>query len=545
MVFCCFQVSVADATVVRIVQSDAAITERQPHEQKIHYTSTTVAEDGSETTVTNSYVQLQTGLNRWDEQIGAFVAASAEIEMINGNGILRNTQHKAIFSRNANDPNGLLELFTPDDQRLVTQPIGIALTEADTGKSVFLAELRDSEAVLLDPHTLIYPNAFDQFKASIAIRSHLHGIESDVILEERIDRALLAEFGINPDTARIEVWHQVLVKPAAEVKFTWLNRGSGHADRDDTIHLNQMMIGPGNAFSIGEQESILPPQGAIPVAKEWVNIETLDFLIESIPFSEAEEALQTLAAPQEARVIQKPRLDDAFAKNQSRRQQQLISPIKDTSLVTLRVPRRSRPLSVATYSPDPKPRKTDPESSIFSGPALAQINLPAENPFKTKRGFLIDFTTVSTGQANYTLKGDTTYWVTGDVSLSGKTILEGGAVVKFSSYTASSPVLKILDEFECNTAPYNVAIFTAKDDDTVGQAISGSTGVPTTTSYYAWFNLWFRSASTSSVSVHDIQSRYSHVGICFKYGLCFGYDPQSYGSKGPGCSGYRISLRAT
>lgn len=520
LVFHCLQCTAAERVDQSVVRSDPLVVERSAHEQQVQYTTTRV-EDGTEVTSTNSYVQLQTGLNRWDEQSREFVPASAEIEMVNGHGVIRNAQYRAIFSRNVNEPTGLVDLFTPDGERLVTQPIGIALTESDTGKSVFLAELKNSEAVLFDPHTLIYPNAFDQFNASVAIRSHLHGIESDIILEEKIDRALLAEFGINPEMARIEVWHQVLTKPDAAVESAWLRRLSNDADQDHTVHLNKMVIGPGNAFSIGAPESRLGRDGGIPVAKEWTTIDGLDFLIERVPFLEAEEELKALADPLEARVIDKARLDDAFTKMKRKEKGESVASVPGHDLVKLNLPsdilKRTRPLSVAAYAPSRKPNESGRDLPKPSGQVLAHANSAARSadPFTSLKGFLIDFSVLLTGQSDYTLRGDTTYWVTGDVSLSGKTVLEGGAVVKFTNYTAVNPVLKILDEFECNTSPYNVAIFTAEDDNTVGETIASSTGVPLTSTFYSWFNLWFRSANTAPVMVHDIQSRYSHVGIGF------------------------------
>jgi hypothetical protein len=49
----------------------------------------------------------------------------------------------------------------PSPQRLILQTIGIAATEADTGKSAFLAELRDSLAEQISDTEILYPNAFD------------------------------------------------------------------------------------------------------------------------------------------------------------------------------------------------------------------------------------------------------------------------------------------------------------------------------------------------------------------------------------------------
>jgi hypothetical protein len=471
------------------LNSEPVVLERGPHEQRIQYTTRTTDANGTETE-TNSYVQLQTGLNRWSAQAQQYVAASPLIEVVNGHGIVQNTQHRAVFSQNLLDPNGTIDLLTPGGDRLVTQPVGIALTEADTGKSVFLAEVKPTQGILFDAQTFIYPNAFDQFKASIAIRSHLAGIESDVILEEKIDRALVEQFGINPATARIEIWHQVLQKPESRIAISKLARRDGSLDEDHTIHFRQMSIVPGNAYSLGAPELGLSQDGQLPVAKQWITAEGIDFLIEAIPFGQAEAHLNALPAPAQAHLIEKRAIEEAFAAK--------IHGRGDGSAGKS----RSKPVSLAAS------RREWPKGSSSTQVALISASLHSREP-----GFVIDFLVSLASQTNLTFKGDTTYSVTGDVSLFGLTTIEGGTVVKFTNYTSLSPVIRIWDNLECKTSPYNPAIFTAKDDDTVGQKILGSTGMPVTTNYYSYFNLWLRSSSTSIFSIHDLQSRYSHVGI--------------------------------
>ena len=81
---------------------------------------------------------------------------------------------------------------------------------------------------------------------------------------------------------------------------------------------------------------------------------------------------------------------------------------------------------------------------------------------------------------DYRFKGDTTYFVDGSagpVELFGTTVIEGGAVIKYSTNAEAKLVVK--GPLECQTSPYGPAIFTAQDDDTVGCCLSFSTGTPT------------------------------------------------------------------
>src|SRR2546427_398825 len=76
--------------------------------------------------------------------------------------------------------------------------------------------------------------------------------------------------------------------------------------------------------------------------------------------------------------------------------------------------------------------------------------------------------------AGQTLKGDTTYYVTNTVILSGVTLIEGGTVVKYTN----GAQLTIQGTVKCQTSPYRPAVFTSKDDDSVGETITGSTSNP-------------------------------------------------------------------
>lgn len=89
------------------------------------------------------------------------------------------------------------------------------------------------------------------------------------------------------------------------------------------------------------------------------------------------------------------------------------------------------------------------------------------------------YTTLSGRLTNYVFRGDTTYYISGKVMLYGTPVFEAGTVIKYTNKVATtftgSPVL-------LGTA-YRPVIFTAKDDNSVGETIFGSTGNPT--NYYA------------------------------------------------------------
>lgn len=63
-----------------------------------------------------------------------------------------------------------------------------------------------------------------------------------------------------------------------------------------------------------------------------------------------------------------------------------------------------------------------------------------------------------------------TYWVTNSLSLVGPTTFEGGAVIKYSVGAA----LLAGGATTFDTTCYRPVVFTAKDDNTVGETISNS-----------------------------------------------------------------------
>ena len=58
------------------------------------------------------------------------------------------------------------------------------------------------------------------------------------------------------------------------------------------------------------------------------------------------------------------------------------------------------------------------------------------------------------------------------MNLSGTTVIEGGTVIKFAS--GGTAAINVLGSITCQTRSYDPAIFTAKDDNSVGDAITGS-----------------------------------------------------------------------
>src|SRR6266545_2541246 len=109
---------------------------------------------------------------------------------------------------------------------------------------------------------------------------------------------------------------------------------------------------------------------------------------------------------------------------------------------------------------------------------------------------------------NFTFKGDTTWYVSGPVTLSvtgtNATVIEGSAVVKFTN--SSSAQITISGPVACQTIAYRPAVFTSKDSNALGEKITGSTGSP---SGFYGYGLYLYNSAT----LHDLRFLYANTAI--------------------------------
>jgi hypothetical protein len=109
-------------------------------------------------------------------------------------------------------------------------------------------------------------------------------------------------------------------------------------------------------------------------------------------------------------------------------------------------------------------------ASVPRAMQMASIAAPAH-------GLVLDYVIVGSSVTDYTFKGDTTYLISDEIYAFGTTTIEGGAVIKFDSDDTDK--INVIDpQLVTATEAYRPAFLTAKDDDAVGEIISGSSGNP-------------------------------------------------------------------
>ena len=138
---------------------------------------------------------------------------------------------------------------------------------------------------------------------------------------------------------------------------------------------------------------------------------------------------------------------------------------------------------------------TDFAASLDSMPATLAVKTPY-------------YVTLPASVTDHTFASGVTYFIPSDVVLHGSTAIEGGSILKF----ATGASLHLTGTLNCLTEPYRPAIFTSKNDDTVGTVISGSTGLPQISSTSTYLDL-DSVLNAETVAVRNLRICYADNGI--------------------------------
>jgi len=414
------QNAVADSQTQVVAVTPYAIATRDGNQKfwsKTTWESNSVS--GDVTVKTNSFVELATGSSFFAN--GQWNDSSPAIQITQTGAEATNAQHHVRFLGNINS-QGAIDITLPEgDKHLVSTPIGLTFFDTASGKSVMIAEIASSEGQLLQTgNEVLYPAAFTDVSADLLYVNTISGFEQLVVLREQLPSP--AEWGLDPETTLLQVITEFINPPIPQIterKVPW------GVDQHLDFGLTQMPRG--YAFALGSETN------TVVVTKQWLNLDGRQCLVESTPYSRLEPLLQELPPPSgQAKLHESP--------------DSVLHKIASGHLLPVRKFAKNKTIEMK----------------------LAGID-------HSKKGVAIDYTT-ATSQTNFTFQSDTTYYVSSYVPLSGTTIFEGGTVIK---YTNNASAKISLNSFVCKTGPYRMAILTSKDDNTVGDSITGSTGTPT------------------------------------------------------------------
>ena len=427
-------------TLLPAASSEYSVVERGPHHRVWAKVTWETNASGRVIARTNAYTELASGMHHRDPNTGQWLESQEVIESYPGSAIARRGQHQVIF---ANDlaTAGAIDMQTPDGKRLTSHVLGLSYFDASTGTNVLIAEVTNCVGKILPPNQVIYENAFDTLKASVRYTYTRGGFEQDIILLEALTGP--EAYGLNPATTRLVVMTEFVNPPQPALQQSLATDAAGTPLEDDALDFGAMQVGTGRGFLLGQSAT----GAGLTVFKQWANIEGRQFLIEQVRAPDLFKAINSLPAKQGASL------------NSNRR--------------AIRFTASTREL------PSLKPGKADTKAMELTASRQPQ------------KGYVLDyfFTVISTN--NFTFQNDTTYFVSGPVSITWGTF-EGGAVIKFTNRVNATISFAVVS---CLTGPYRMAILTSKDDDSVGASISGSTGSPTN-----WNGAWYISSGQSDLN---------------------------------------------
>jgi len=357
----------ADPGAATTPPTDYEVIERGANHRVWQRTEYETLPDGSVVPHLHQYTELASGLHYLNGS-GQWVESQEQIEAYPQGAIARQGQFQAIFADNLNTP-GAIDVQTADGNRLRSTILGLMYVDPATGDAVTIARLQDSEGQLISANQVLYTNAFEGVLADVRYTYKTSGLEQDVILHQQPPAPEV--FGMDSQTVELVAFTE-FIEPAP----AWVAQTPATGDDEEAgqeIGWGAVHLGNGKAFLLNGQDA------PVKVIKQYMELQGRYFLLEKVRLNTIQASLAELPE-QASRTMPRPNV--MLAKN-------WVLP-KPTGLRSKTGPMR-----------------------------LAQGQKPTG-------GYVLDYVTVSGGFTNYTFQGDTTYYVSGTLSLYGTNTFEGG-----------------------------------------------------------------------------------------------------------------------
>ncbi len=367
------------------------------------------------------------------------------IESFSGGAVARNGQYQVIFANNLNT-YGAIDQQTPDGKRLRSNILGLMYRDTSTGKEVLIAKLQNSTGILISANKVLYANAFNGVNADVCYTYRKGSFDQDIIL--RAQPPAPETLGLNPATTELEAMTEFINPPSATVTVN-------SSLSDETINWGEMRLGRGRAFDLG---SVQENHSRALVRKKYMNYQGNGILFEKVQLPQIQSGLSQLPA--------QSRLNSSFHFKYANN---FVIPALPSGMA------EKKPINMAK-----KRIKED--------------------------GFVLDYTEILSDETNYVFQGDMTYYISSQYNLDGTTKIEGETVLKFGQPSGG---LLCNGNLVCETGPYRPAVFTSQNDNTVGETISGSTGVPGEGGNYL-------ELAAQTNSLHDLRMLYANTFIAYE-----------------------------
>lgn len=442
-----------------------AVVSRGPHSSVWERKTYSQVPSGDWVTNVDHYVETATGLNYWDPGTGQYQPSSENIVAISGGAAAQYGQHKVTFASDLATA-GAIGLQTPDGQQLSLHLLGLCYADQSSGKSVWIAEVTNSIGQIIGSNQVWYGNAFSGISGSVSYVNTLQGLEQNVVLEAQPSPP--EAYGLSSATSVLQAITEFVSPPAPAIT-------TNATDGGETLQFGTMQFARGSAFLMGNNS------GGVAVQKQWVTQNGRWFLVEQVPIAQIARQLDALPTAQTASIKR-----------------------KRGSVLNVVSKRRLWPAGFA--------KNTSKGAKMLSRGNFQQGNSTGKQAERAPSApaFVLDYVTLNTSQSNMLFQADTTYFLSGNVSLYGtNTVFEGGTVLKYTngaSLTVDTPVSWL-------AGPYRPVLMLSMDDNSCGDGISGSTGNPGN-SYFAATALFFDGTSAlTNLSIENLRIANASVGV--------------------------------
>lgn len=404
------------------------VVERGPHHQVLKRITSWVGPNGTTYYRTNRFTELANGLCYLPEGPNAQWELTREEFQAFENGFVANqAPMRVILSANVNAPNAI-DAITSDGQRFEISPFILAMRDG-TGQSVLIAQIQDSGGRLIAPNTVLYDQAFPG--AAIRVTLTRDGVEQDCVIFDDTDFHP-EDYNLNPNTTTIELWSEFITAPESTVTPVF----EGEVATDVVVDFGSSRIAAGKAFAADNQDV------SIPVRKAYGVIQNRRFLVEKVDYQKVKPFLDNLN-PNGAKVGNSDRAARVAQRKVVKDEKELL----------------------AQVTAKPRTRR----SASLGKPSSTQL---MAFDWKRNPGVVIDFQLFNTTSlTSMTFQGDTTYHIAGTVTLSGTTVFEAGAVLKYSNAAR----VKVTGPVDWRGSTWRPVVFTAIDDVSVGDTVRTNT----------------------------------------------------------------------
>jgi|GEM_PF-4324450 len=382
------------------------------------------AATNSDGSIANQYTELSPGMH-FTNSSGQWVESVEQINLLSAGGASATQgRHQVYFPGDIY--TGVIQVVTPDGRILSHRPVGVSYD--DGSNCVWIAKLQDCQGYLTDSNKVAYPNAFTGVQADLICTYRRGGFENDLVFRQQPPSP--EAYGLDPSASTLQLFTEFFDTQDPTPILSGEDPDFGITDT--LLQFGKLTMAQGKAFIVGNETT-----NTLRVYKSWYHVNGRTFLLEQVPLDYIKVDLETL--PQSTNILtSQVTRDPILFYAQSKR---IFPParevVKDTNQI-----------------------------------------LTASMDFKSKPGVVLDYSTIVSGQTNFTFIGTNTYLIRGTPQFSGVTTIQGGAVLKFDHDYGNGSGLILTGTISCTPGNFRTAYLTDLNDNSVGQTITNSSGYP-------------------------------------------------------------------